>query len=106
MTIDEYADWAATNAGAAAFPSNDKLSYLGLGLAGEAGEVANQIKKLLRDGKFEAGSFTEELGDVIYYWACLCVASGQKPSALLTKSYEKIVRRLATAAPPNNGRSS
>jgi|SRR6516165_9796651 NTP pyrophosphatase (non-canonical NTP hydrolase) len=106
MTIDEYADWAATIGGVAAFPSNDKLSYLGLGLAGEAGEVANHIKKLLRDGKLETGRFTEELGDVIYYWACLCVASGQKPSAMLAGSYEKIVRRLATVAPPNNGGSS
>jgi NTP pyrophosphatase (non-canonical NTP hydrolase) len=106
MTIDEYADWAATIAGVAAFPPNDKLSYLGLGLAGEAGEVANHIKKLLRDGKLETGRFTEELGDVIYYWACLCVASGQKPSAMLAGSYEKIVRRLAAVAPPNNGGSS
>jgi NTP pyrophosphatase (non-canonical NTP hydrolase) len=106
MTIDEYADWAATIGGVAAFPSNDKLSYLGLGLAGEAGEVANHIKKLLRDGKLETGRFTEELGDVIYYWACLCVASGQKPSAMLAGSYEKIVRRLAAVAPPNNGGSS
>src|SRR5215467_5352045 len=106
MTIDEYADWAATIAGVAALPSNDKLSYLGLGLAGEAGEVANHIKKLLRDGKLETGRFTEELGDVIYYWACLCVASGQKPSSLLEKSHEKIMRRVAKTASPSESRPS
>ena len=94
MTIDEYADWAATIAGVTASPSNDKLAYLGLGLAGEVGEVADHIKKLLRDGGSDAERFTEELGDVIYYWACLCVASGQKPSALLAKSREKIMRRV------------
>jgi len=96
MTIDEYADWAATVAQVTASPSNDKLSYLGLGLAGEAGEVADHIKKLLRDGGLDAERFTEELGDLIYYWACLCVASGQKPSALLAKSREKIMHRVGT----------
>ena len=35
------------------------------------------------------------------YWACLCVASGQKPSALLEKSHEKIMRRVATTASPS-----
>jgi len=40
MTIDEYAAWAATVAKVDAHPSNERLSYLGLGLAGEAGEVA------------------------------------------------------------------
>jgi NTP pyrophosphatase (non-canonical NTP hydrolase) len=106
MTIDEYADWAATIAGVAAFVSNDKFAYLGLGLAGEAGEVAGHTKKLLRDGELDTAKFAEELGDVIYYWACLCVASGQKPSALLAKSREKIARRVAMAASPDNGRSS
>jgi hypothetical protein len=36
----------------------------------------------------------EELGDVIYCWACLCVALGQKPSELLADSRAKIVGRL------------
>jgi NTP pyrophosphatase (non-canonical NTP hydrolase) len=84
MTIDEYADWAAGIAGVVASPGNDKLAYLGLGLAGEAGEVAEAIKKLLRDGKLNQDHFVEELGDVVYYWACLCVAAGHRPSDLLT----------------------
>jgi hypothetical protein len=49
MTIDEYADWAAGVAGVQALPTREKLSYLGLGLAGEAGEVVDHIRKLLRD---------------------------------------------------------
>src|SRR5215468_5993836 len=100
MTIDEYADWAATIAEVTASPPNDKLSYLGLGLAGEAGEVADHIKKLLRDGELDSEHFTEELGDVVYYWACLCVASGQTPSVLLAKSCEKIMRRVAMTGSP------
>ena len=41
MTIDDYATWAATIANVTASPDNAKLSYLGLGLTAESGEVAN-----------------------------------------------------------------
>jgi NTP pyrophosphatase (non-canonical NTP hydrolase) len=95
MTIDDYADWAATTAKVTLPPTNERLSYLGLGLAGESGEVAEHIKKLLRDGRLDQAAMAEELGDVVYYWACLCAALGRKPSDLLAASKAKIERRLA-----------
>ncbi|OAF13874.1 MULTISPECIES: nucleoside triphosphate pyrophosphohydrolase family protein [Bradyrhizobium] len=98
MTIDEYAAWAATIAKVEEHPSNERLSYLGLGLAGESGEVADHIKKLLRDGWLDQAGLVDELGDVIYYWACLCAATGQTPSELLKKSAARINRRLSEAA--------
>ncbi|MCK1383511.1 nucleoside triphosphate pyrophosphohydrolase family protein [Bradyrhizobium sp. 21] len=98
MTIDEYAAWAATIAKVDGHPSNERLSYLGLGLAGESGEVAEHIKKLLRDDWLDQAGLVDELGDVIYYWACLCVATGRKPSELLDASAAKINRRLGEAA--------
>jgi NTP pyrophosphatase (non-canonical NTP hydrolase) len=98
MTIDEYAAWAASVAKVDEHPSNERLSYLGLGLAGESGEVAEHIKKLLRDDWLDKAGLVEELGDVIYYWACLCVATGQQPSELLKTSAAKIKRRISEAA--------
>lgn len=98
MTIDEYAAWAASVAKIDARPSNERLSYLGLGLAGESGEVADHIKKLLRDDWLDKAGLVEELGDVIYYWACLCAATGQQPSELLKASAAKINRRISEAA--------
>jgi len=98
MTIDEYAVWAASIAKVDEHPSNERLSYLGLGLAGESGEVAEHIKKLLRDDWLDQAGLVEELGDVIYYWACLCAATGQQPSELLKASAAKINRRISEAA--------
>ncbi|SEM68986.1 nucleoside triphosphate pyrophosphohydrolase family protein [Bradyrhizobium sp. OK095] len=94
MTIDDYADWAATVAKVTRPPTSERLSYLGLGLAGESGEVAEHIKKLLRDGTLDQAAMAEELGDVVYYWVCLCVALGRKPSEVLTASRAKISARL------------
>ena len=95
MTIDDYANWAASVARIFAQPTDERLAYLGLGLAGEAGEVAGEIKKLLRDGKLDQAALIDELGDVVYYWACLCVASGRKPSEVLTASRSKIARKAS-----------
>ena len=48
---------------------NARLSYVALGLTGEAGEVAEKIKKLLRDGTYVPEDVLRELGDVLYYIA-------------------------------------
>lgn len=51
-----------------------RLSYVGLGLAGEAGEYANKIKKLIRDTEGHLNDETREalaleLGGVLWYLA-------------------------------------
>ena len=79
----------------AADPDQSRLSYLALGLSGEAGEVAGEIKKWLRDGRLDRAALIDELGDVAYYWACLCVATGQSPADVLAQSRRKIEAKLA-----------
>lgn len=50
----------------------DQLALGGLGLTGEAGEVADIIKKFLyHNRQFNVGDMKEELGDVLWYLACL-----------------------------------
>jgi NTP pyrophosphatase (non-canonical NTP hydrolase) len=97
MNIDDYAAWAAGVARVSADrqPDRERLSYLGLGLAGETGEAVEHIKKLLRDGLWRPDAFADELGDVAYYWAALCVAAGRSPSEVLTASKAKIDARIA-----------
>ena len=54
----------------------DKVVYPALGLVGEAGEVANKVKKLIRDGPENRPEtwredIASEIGDVLWYCAAL-----------------------------------
>ena len=51
----------------------EELMYLSLGLVGESGEVANNVKKLFRDGDKpeRRDNLKKELGDVMWYMARL-----------------------------------
>ncbi len=56
----------------AIYPENRKFAYLSLGLAGEAGEVAEKFKKIIRDkegvvSKEDKEEIKKELGDVLWY---------------------------------------
>ena len=73
--------------------------YLVLALAGEVGEVADHVKKVLRDGTWDRDRIASELGDVIYYWAGLCAMAGCVPSELLERSVTTIEARIARQAP-------
>jgi NTP pyrophosphatase (non-canonical NTP hydrolase) len=101
LTLDDYAAWAAS---VARIPEGgtmdrERLAYLGLGLTGESGEVAEHIKKLIRDGdaRWDATKVADELGDVVYYWAALCRAIGRAPADILAASHAKIEARVAAA---------
>ena len=51
---------------------NDRLFENVLGLCGESGEVAEKVKKLLRDRtKFSDDDIISELGDVLFYVVAL-----------------------------------
>ena len=67
MTFDEYQEFARSTA---IYPEDCKITYPTLGLCGEAGEVAEKVKKNIRDGKSLDG-VKFELGDVLWYVAVL-----------------------------------
>ena len=102
MTIDEYGAWVAkvtpARLGVAASTEERQLLYLVLALAGEAGELADHVKKVLRDGTWDRDRLASELGDVIYYWAGLCAMAGCAPSELLERSVTTISTRIAKQA--------
>ena len=70
ITATAYQEQAKTTA---IFPPERALEYLTLGLVGEAGEVANKVKGMIRDKKIfrSEEEIASELGDVLWYCAML-----------------------------------
>jgi len=70
LSFDKYQEKTQETA---IYPEDQALEYLALGLNGEAGEVAEKIKKYIRgdNTKLETGAGEEqlarELGDVLWY---------------------------------------
>ena len=69
MDMEEYQKTAAETA---IYSSKHAVIYPALGLAAEAGEVANKVKKILRDGDFDRKAIADEIGDCLWYIAALC----------------------------------
>lgn len=74
--------------------------YPTLGLCGEAGEVADKVKKVLRDRQ---GSFSPEviadleleLGDVLWYLAQLATELGLELEQIAQTNLDKLASRAA-----------
>ena len=76
------------------------VSYLCLGLVGEAGEVAGKVKKVWRDSNGEFSEEVEnniksELGDVLWYLSNLCSIFDFTLEDVANKNYEKLKDRMA-----------
>lgn len=73
--------------------NDDELVYLALGLNGEAGEVAEHIKKYIRDGKLNVGELAYEISDCIWYIARLADAIGYSLEDIMDLNFAKLQRR-------------
>lgn len=94
MNVDDY---QLASRDTAIYPevssgSNLALAYCALGLAGEAGEVANKIKKSIRDGA-DPYTVKGELGDVAWYLAQIASELGIPLSEILRDNMEKLQSR-------------
>lgn len=69
----------------------DRLVENTLGLVGEAGEVAEKIKKLIRDNnKYANEEIMKELGDVVFYATALANIYGRGLQEVLQLNIEKL----------------
>lgn len=67
--------------------------YCALGLTGEAGEVAEKVKKWHRDGKWDPQQVALELGDVAYYLTRLAATTGFTLHEILELNIQKLTSR-------------
>lgn len=97
MTFEEYAKKAHVSA---RYPDQGKnIFYPTLGLTGEAGEVADKVKKVMRD---DAGVLTperreaiiKELGDVLWYCAALADELGTTLEDVARGNIAKLAARM------------
>jgi len=73
--------------------SNNELYYLGLALAGEAGELAGKISKIYRDKVMNYQDLGKELGDVCWEVAMLATALGYDLSNIMGANLAKLSKR-------------
>lgn len=95
MELSEYQRLSRRTAG---YPREAWLAYPALGLAGEAGEVAEHAKKTIRDngGRVSTerrAALAKELGDVLWYLAQLATELELDLDEIAQANLDKLLSR-------------
>lgn len=92
MDLNEYQKQTHETA---VFPKERALEYTTLGLVGEAGEIANKVKKLIRDEdtKEKREAIAKELGDTLWYVSELATALEIDLNTVAANNLSKLWRR-------------
>ena len=93
--LDMYQQVAKTTA---IYPREQAIIYPALGLTGEAGEVANKVKKIIRDGTNKNNedlvqAISSEIGDCLWYISVLADDIGCKLSDIANTNLIKLENR-------------
>ena len=83
------------------YPREYAVFYPALGLAGEAGEVANKIKKIMRDRNGDVNNLpielkedlANELGDCLWYISALATDLGIGLDGVAVENLKKLQKR-------------
>jgi NTP pyrophosphatase (non-canonical NTP hydrolase) len=96
MNLNEYQKRAMRTA---IFPKQDGYIYTALGLVGESGEIANKVKKFVRDGYTveelpdKINDLRAELGDVLWYVAAMAEVLETNLQTIAEANLEKLQSR-------------
>jgi len=102
MEINEYQKQALSQL--MVVPANETfLDYGILGLCGESGELAELVKKRIRDGVWDQDKAISELGDVLWYTAFLAKCMGVTLEEVTVNNLLKLEKRAANNAIRGSG---
>lgn len=95
MEINEYQKAALTTA---VYPEDKRIIYPALGMCGEAGEVADKVKKVIRDNNQNFTNdrkreIAKEIGDVLWYCATLSHDLGFSLEEVAQMNIDKLASR-------------
>lgn len=96
LTFQEYFEGAGSTA---LYPDRGSNPYYPvMGLCGEAGELSNKIKKIMRDSNGQISEETREsikyeIGDTLWYVAALCFEFKVKLSEVAKINLDKLKKR-------------
>ena len=99
MELDEYHNQAMSLSFGPALVGGKDMSveYGACALCGEAGELANKVKKAWRgDGQLNREAVISELGDVLWYAAYIAAALDTSLESVAAYNLAKIRARFAT----------
>ena|SRR5579884_3043284 len=107
MTFDEYQRRALTTVISRDDKFKDTLHWV-LGINGEAGEVAEKVKKIIRDKDGEISAedkkaLAKEIGDVLWYLAVFAHSLGYSFDDIAGQNLKKLQSRKARGALQGSG---
>lgn len=84
------------------------LAYYTLGITGEAGELADKVKKIYRDyggevSNADRAAMLDEGGDILWYLARLCETLGVSLDSMARRNIVKLEGRLARGTTQGSG---
>lgn len=92
MNLKEYQQLCKRSA--KEFTDKDKeIMTWGLGIAGEAGDVAGCIKKTFSHDNDQTKGIRENIGDTLWYAAMICNHFGWDMDEILQENVEKLKQR-------------
>lgn len=105
MNFSHYQEHAVSTA---IYGSGIAVCYPTLGLTGEAGEIANKVKKIFRDNggvvtDEKRADLKAEVGDVLWYLAALCRDLGISMQEAAVENLTKLADRKARGTLQGSG---
>jgi NTP pyrophosphatase (non-canonical NTP hydrolase) len=90
MELNEYQKLAAKSM----LPQGRNINYLGLGLAGETGELCDKLKRIIRGDGVLDDTVLNECGDILWYLSQLAAFWHVDLDYIAQMNLEKLDKRM------------